>query len=473
MKQGKNAQHNVLINEKGNPLIRITSTITVILSVIFFSGILITDRAEAGAYEQLQGMTGGGSVFVPPVGDPQCVSGCDNSGTGGSDSSTNQGGSWINNWQIQQQMQEEQRKTEAYSLNEQGNRAYERRDWKAAIDFYEKALRNSPDDKVIQQNLENAKYEKNRQVELLKAQSEFRMRMEKLTALMPVSKPLLSSGGERGSSFERAKVPLPGFSSDQWKEYLAVRDEANRLYLKLNRDGELSDADAQAFFAALSRRNELWTMVMEQPLAAAERDKLRLSLPIVVNKALLNLSAVLQGTYSGGQGSASPVTAQPAVSPDRRTAPASGNRPSQSDPITNAFVADFFSDKITKLSENDVGKAVGAAHGTNMKDTFKNLLGIAKVAVKAREGGGAGAGAETADLILSKIPEPSVAARAEHAVEGGRMYSNVTYRALNRFMADAMSATGASFDSEDFWKRYNESLTESQKGEKKWIQFGE
>ena len=41
------------------------------------------------------------------------------------------------------------------------------------------------------------------------------------------------------------------------------------------------------------------------------------------------------------------------------------------------------------------------------------------------------------------------------------------------FMVDAMNATGARFDSEAFWKRFNESLTREQKGVKEWTQFGE
>ncbi|MDO9465483.1 MAG: tetratricopeptide repeat protein [bacterium] len=48
------------------------------------------------------------------------------------------------------------RKIEAFKLNEKGNQAYKAGNWKEAIDYYKKALINSPNDGVIRQNLTNA-----------------------------------------------------------------------------------------------------------------------------------------------------------------------------------------------------------------------------------------------------------------------------------------------------------------------------
>ena len=126
----------------------------------------------------------------------------------------------------------------------------------------------------------------------------------------------------------------------------------------------------------------------------------------------------------------------------------------------------------SRISPQSSSRNESVASGDKMKNRYEGLLGLGKVAVKAKKEGIAGAAAETADFIISKMPEPSTA-RAEHAVEGGRKYSNVAYHSLNRFMTDAMSMTGSSFDTEAFWKRVNQDLTESQKGVKKWIQFGE
>ena len=51
---------------------------------------------------------------------------------------------------------EDTRKREAFKLNEKGNQAYKAAKWQEAIYYYEKALRKSPHDRVIRQNLTNA-----------------------------------------------------------------------------------------------------------------------------------------------------------------------------------------------------------------------------------------------------------------------------------------------------------------------------
>lgn len=435
--------------------------------------------ASAGAFDQLRSMAGG-SGNIPPVGNPECVSGCEGSGTQGSDGGNDEGGSgvfgWIDYWQEQQQIQqqqqqqkqqqeEKQRKQAAFQLNEQGNRAYEGRNWASAVELYRKALEKSPHDKVIQQNLRNAERELARQEELRKEQSAYRQRMQQLLAVMPVSRPLASSIQAGGA---RTKVPLPGFSPQQWDAYLAAQETADRLYAKRNREGALSDEEAAAFFAALRRRNELWAEATQQPLADDEREALRLALPRVVSKRLLDLSSVMQMLQQDNKAG---EAAAPFAADRRQNAEAARQAPS-ADAISNALVADFSADKATKLLETETGEAIEAARGEKYKARYERLLGFGRVAVKAWQGGPPAAGAETADLLVAQMPEP-MGARAEMAVEGGRLYSKVAYQALNRFMVDAMQATGSSFDPEAFWKNFNAQLGESQKGIRTWVQFGE
>lgn len=380
----------------------------------------------------------------------------------------------IDRWQERAEAAAAKRRAEGYKQNQQGVEEYKRGNYAEALRLFRQAHDNNPDDKVISQNIKNAEaevakieQEKKRQEELRGEQADYSKRMKKLAALMPVTKNLPQSASGQTTGLARVKVPLPGFSTVQWKDYLDAQNVVDRLYAKLNREGALSDADSKEFYAALRRRNELWTLATEQPLTSEERDRLRLSLPVVVNKAIMDLTLIMQGIQPNSQNNVSkPETARPVISPDRR-------KDSEADAITNAFVADFFTDKITKLSENEVGSTIENVHGEKMKNRYENLIGVGKVAVKAIKGGRSEAGAETADLIISKIPNQTVSARAEHAVEGGRMYSNVACRTLNRFMVDAMNATGNSFDTEAFWKRFNEDRTESQKGVKKWIQFCE
>lgn len=430
-----------------------------------------TPEASAGAFDQLRSMTGGGSVYIPPVGDPVCVSGCgDSGGDGGGDNGGYERGpslvDRISQWQEQReqerQQQERQRKQEAFTINEQGNRAFEKGDWAKAVDLYKSALGKSPNDKVIQENLRRAEREQQRLEELRKERSEYRQRMGKLVAVMPASKPLA-----RTVQAPRPVVPLPGFSQEQWQEYRAAQDTVAVLYAKLNRDGALSDADAASFYSALRTRNGLWAAAAGQPRADDERDKLRLSLPRVVNKALLD--SVMRMVQQDGSSSA--PSALPKA-PDRRLTSAGDLKSPANDPVTTAFAADFFAGKIAGVLEEETGEAIEAARGEKFKGHYEKMLAVGSIAVRALEGGAPAAGAGTADLVISMIPEP-VGPHAEFAVEGGRMYSKVAYQALNRFMVDAMNAAGASFDAEAFWKRFNDDLTASQKGVKGWIEFGE
>jgi tetratricopeptide (TPR) repeat protein len=62
----------------------------------------------------------------------------------------------------------------AYNLNEEGNEAYKNRKWQDAIKYYKEALKYSPNDPIIRQNLKNAelqyeqvkKYEQEKKEEL-------------------------------------------------------------------------------------------------------------------------------------------------------------------------------------------------------------------------------------------------------------------------------------------------------------------
>uniref|UniRef100_C6E1E7 Tetratricopeptide TPR_2 repeat protein n=1 Tax=Geobacter sp. (strain M21) TaxID=443144 RepID=C6E1E7_GEOSM len=440
-----------------------------------------TPEASAGAFDQLRSMTGGGSGYIPAPSNPECVSGCGDSGSNGDGDSGYRGPSLfdrINEWQeqraqekqqeaqkLQQKLRQEQQqqKQEAFSLNEQGNRAFERNDWSKAVDLYRSAVSKSPNDKIIQENLRRAEREKQRVEELRKEQSAYRKRMGQLVAVLPASKPL-----SKPLQAQRAVVPHPGFTPQQWQEYLAVQETVAVLYARLNKDGVLSDADSAAFYSALRRRNELWAAATDEPRSDEDRDRLRLALPRVVNKALLNSVMGMFQQEGGADAQAAPANA----SSDRRLPSAASPKPPQKDAISTALAADFFADKITKIVESETGEAIEEARGETFKNRYERLLSLGRIAVKAQEGVASAAGAETADLLISKMPEP-MAVRAEFAVEGGRMYSKVAYQALNRFMTDAMNATGASFDAEAFWKRFNDELSESRKGVKAWIQFGE
>ncbi|MDA8172792.1 MAG: hypothetical protein M0Z48_13295 [Nitrospiraceae bacterium] len=365
---------------------------------------------------------------------------------------------------------EKKRKKEAYDLNEQGNRAYERKDWETSIELYKKALKRTPDDKVIQQNLRNAQIEKQRADDVKREETAFRERMAKILALMPAAKPLSVTDAGQASGVSGGAVPFPGFTQEQWKEYLDAQDVVNRLYAKLVQDGSLSDEDASAFYAALSRRNGLWANATAKPMADPEREKLRLSLPVVINRKMMNLAGMMAKILPGDQsGAPASGESQPQSSPDLRTGAAAAGSSPNPDAMTVYLVTNYSADKATGYIETETGKAIEENLGETVKGHYDNLIGLAKVVLSAKQGGAPQAGADTADFVVSKLPE-ALSSRAEFAREGGRLYSKVAYRAFYKFLDETSQITGV--DPDSFMKQFNKDSTQAQEGEIQWVQFG-
>jgi len=96
------------------------------------------------------------------------------------------------------------------------------------------------------------------------------------------------------------------------------------------------------------------------------------------------------------------------------------------------------------------------------------FLSLAKIVMAAEKGGTASALAETVDFAVGTLPFPG----AKDAVDGGRLYANVAFQATNRFMTDAMAATGSTFDSETFWGDFKNDLNVWQKAVMEFIHYG-
>ncbi len=112
------------------------------LAVPLFSLLLLGPvPAGAGAIDELEGMTG--TRIERPGGE--------------SDEERAERQRALAEWRAEQRaLREEQRRQEAFALNEKGHVAYRARNWKAAVDCYRKAHRLNPADAVIRRNLRDA-----------------------------------------------------------------------------------------------------------------------------------------------------------------------------------------------------------------------------------------------------------------------------------------------------------------------------
>lgn len=388
--------------------------------------------------------------YIPPVSAPTCVSGCEEQRPA-STAGGNAGSSGPGLFERLARWREEaaaRRRAEARTQNQQGMAASQRGDLAAALRLFRQAEENDPDDAAIRQNVRGAEAAlaaqqeaQRRQAALRQEQEAFRQEARRLAAQMPVIRVVPPASA---ASTSRARVPPPGFPAERWREYLAAQEAVDLLYGRLDRAGVLTDAEAELFFQALQRRNALWAEGQARPLDGADRERLRLRLPVVAGRP------------------PPPVEARPApeeLRPSPELSPA--------DTLTLSFVSDRMSDQLSTAGEDQVGAWLKATRGKKAPGHFMRTLGLVRVAVKGAQEGTSEAGAELVDFAISQVPTP-YGARAELAVEGGRGYSAVTMRALDRFMVDAMAAVGQPFDPVAFRKRANEDLDRWQKGYGAW-----
>lgn len=395
---------------------------------------------------------------IPPVSPPVCVANCpEDNRSDDSDGERPRGGLFnlIDRISEAREAARERRRSEARAQNEQGVAEFKRGNYAEALRLFRRAEGNDPEDTVIRDNVKNAEAalaaqrdERERDAKLRKEQEDFRRGTQQLTALMPPVRVAPPPGSARS---ERAKVPPPGVPREQWRAYQEAAEVVDLLYDKVNRGSALSDAEAQIFYQALRRRNALWAELQARALGEADREALRLSVPVRVSPALSRAPA---------SASAGPE------SRDRR----GGHDPSWTDPLANAFAAVQRFEPSSGAADRAADEEL-ASDGAKPPGRFERLRVLAHVRLEATRDEAPEAGAKLVDYALSKMPQP-LADRAQLAKDGGKVYSNVAFRALDTFMVDAMNAVGVTFDPVAFRQRVKAELTGGQRGVDEWATGG-
>jgi hypothetical protein len=402
----------------------------------------------------LAGPTPSRAQGIPPVSPPVCVANCpEDNRSDDSDGERPHGGLFnlIDRISEAREAARERRRAEAHAQNEQGVAEFKRGNYAEALRLFRGAEGNDPKDTVIRDNVKNAEAAlaaqrdaRERDAKLRKEQEDFRRGTQKVAALMPPVRVAPPPGSARG---EHAKVPPPGVPRERWRAYQEAAEVVDLLYDKVNRGGALSDAEAQIFYQALRQRNALWAELQARPLGDADREALRLSVPVRVSPALSRAPA---------SASAGPA------SRDRR----GGHDPSWTDPLANAFAAVQRLEPSSGAADEELGD-----DGETPPGRFERLRVLVHVRLEGTKDEAPAAGAKLVDYALSRLPQP-LADRAQVAKDGGKVYSNVAFRALDSFMVDAMNAVGVTFDPVAFRQRVKAELTGGQKGVDEWATGG-
>lgn len=256
------------------------------------------------------------------------------------------------------------------------------------------------------------------------------------------------------SSMPTGLGQIGGLSADEWNRAGEAQRQMDALYAKW----PLSAAESVALEQAENQRNSLWKKAISVPgLTAEERERLRLEFHVRGQRAGdAPLPSVTTGFVEKWTKAENVQTPEPTSS---KPAPEAVN------PLTSYLMKESLINKPTAGIEY-IGEQIADVAAEDAP--FGNVLGLAKVPVAYATEGQASARAAAADFLVGLIPYP----QASFAVDGGRVYAKVAFQSLNKFMTDAMKATGADFDKEQFWSELKGESSKGMQGLMEWIGNG-
>lgn len=204
---------------------------------------------------------------------------------------------------------------------------------------------------------------------------------------------------------------------------------------------KLSYDEKQALQKLENKARELWFKAIKHPDGG--QDRYRLVMPLAVQ----NFSAYKEPS----------VLNTNTLQVLRNYKDKDGKSAAVIDPI-----ARFYQEKTGQLIELKAEELVEKLSDSN--NSFAEVLAVGKISLQLADKNYHAAAGETVNYLIGKIPYP----QAQLAAEGGKIYANVSFRALNNFMNKAMAATGASFDQKKFWDELKAEMSFSQKTFLKW-----
>lgn len=303
-----------------------------------------------------------------------------------------------------------------------------------ALRMYRLALEKNPQDGTLRGKIKKA--------EDALAQAAFREKNKSIVALM-TPLPVVQENKSK------TKIPPPmnptSLSEIEWRELFHSQEEVARLHAKV----PLSNDESIQFMNALTRRNELMAKAtLAEPVAETEREQFRLTLPVkAINTAIAQKAVDLEQYLERSAGYKSP---------------------SKLENFLVSKSADYTSDKTIKYIEKEVKESLKKKYGNGVVEDFDDMKEVGKIVVRYKKDGGPAAAADTADLAIKKILNPSWSARAKLTADTSRLYSNQTHKSLTLFM-DSVDNFGKEFG---FGKidrpKIEENMNNIQKGFLKW-----
>lgn len=356
---------------------------------------------------------------------------------------------------------ERRARQEALKANEQGNVTYRNGLWESAVSYYRKALRNSPSDQEIRNNLKMAKerLDDKKQTEKEHIQSQkaeqasnkkieeqrlandkrvaeqreaFEKKKQPLIALIQTSAPAhpndpqpspKSSTVSYNSSFGGGDMPaaiqkIGGLTEQEWAEARASQKEIDNI----KSVWPVPSKDLARLETLETRRDNLWRKAISVPgLTSGERERLKLKLYTAVIYA--NESSAMTISQSQISEWKKPVNQYSASTSKPDALKLSPVMTMLNDMATDN-ATDIINDAGADFSKNNFGKVVGPMFG--------DALAVTSIALTTTEKGVASGISKSIDFAIGKVRSP----RAELAREGGKIYKDYAQKSFDLFMEE-------------------------------------
>ncbi len=398
-------------------------------------------EAKAGAYDQLVEI-GGQPGNVPMPGEPQPVdpsSGYDDSGSSGSGSEgTGVPFGGIFNWFTPKPVDPVQKAAE---IRSRADRAYSKGNYRDAVKYYKRALNHTPNDSSLrgklataERALANHREDRAREQRQRERQREAARKKAAVPPLPPQLRP--STPRPRPAPVVTAQAD-PFVSAAQTRS--ALRDIKSRIDA-LRKSGSLQHLDT-----LMTKYVNTWVQaITRDDLSEKDREGLQLDIP-VLDKLISGGKAAVIGRDQ------TPETPQEPYYGENKD--------------LEMMLARFNAERATQGAEMLGEKVAENVLPPEIAGKYENVLALGKVSVEVAGGNAPGVIKEVVDVVIGKLGMP----RASFAVDGGRIYSNTAFTALNTFMEDSTKAVGGTFDRKEFWSSLKSEMTTGQKAVMEWI----
>jgi len=391
------------------------------------------------------------------------------------------------------------RKNEAYELNRKGNQAYKSANWKGAVSYYREALNKSPNDKVIRQNLTNAQkalakeYAKKKNATNLNKKGNqaynsknWRQAIDYYKNalknspnnrvikqnLIYAQKALAKEYAKKKNATNLNKKGNQAYKSRNWRQAIdyyknALGNSPNNRVIKKNL------IYAQNALATEQRKKEKQQIEQKRKKRLATRQKRKIKeqkdkvLKLV--KRFAAVSAEVDLPVSANTRVNEAICEQNSsfieIMNSNAITPEEKRKYKLKLPILNKnVVPQLDMSSQTSASRHESFFTENLSMDQYVGSNLRGLDKVSRLFKEIRKEVIAQGISKTIDLLIGTIRNPRIAT----AMKGGKVVSNAAFDALNKFMEAAMKAVGGHHDSKQFWKDCHTPFSEKKEKAKTW-----